>query len=191
MVENRDVRRLSFDELLKQYERLLHKIAYQWRGILQWEEDDVMQELRLELWKAAKNYDPNRPPTPGRKGRRPQSFAGYLVFCCQNRCWRMRRDSMTAKAVYTTPDGERLLPVALSLFDENVGPAELDVAFDESEWLAGLSENACRLGEVILSGNLDPRSWGKEINLSREQMVDARDEIRQAVLAGAEEVACQ
>lgn len=158
---NKSIEGLSFEFLDKKYKPLMHKFdkKYTLKG---YDTDDIIQELRITLFKAQQLYDPTR----------GASFITYLYTAFDSRM----------KGIYRDTQGRKKdIPVkrisSLNLIVET--PIVRNNELDNIDVLTGLGEEARIISEQVLKGNTSNKSWlaaglsQKEIRLGKKEIIEA------------------
>lgn len=161
-------REIPYEALESQWTPLLNRFA-RW-GIAGIEREDLLQELRVVLWKAQQGYDPSQ----------GVSFMTYLYTSCLHQMLNLRRRS---QCKLRCPEA---IPLSL---DEEVlkltlpGPNE----FDDIETCAMVSdvgpEARALTGAILADAERD--SWGALLGLNPKQIEEGIEELR-IVLNGGE-----
>lgn len=163
IVENMkiDVKELSFEYLDKKYKPLMYKFSNRYT-IPGYDEDDIIQELRISMLKAQKLYSSNR----------NSSFMTYLYKTFDSRMKGIYRDTQGRKK-----DIPQKRISSLYMIVET--PAIHKNELDDIEMLTGLGKEARIISEEILKGNTSNKSWlaagltKKEIILGKKEIIDA------------------
>lgn len=182
-----DVASVPFEQLVKEYESLLHRYA-NWQ-IPHYDHDDLMQELRLVLWKTQRRFDPAL-MQPNQK--QPASFRTYLLRAVRSRMgrlqhmmsWTQSRGAVPWKDSKGNPvyndKGDRMLsyrPAVTIDDDENeVDAIDTKTSMAEIEVLASLDRFARPLVESLFEG-----ASLEDLGFSKDEIELARQEIRLAV----------
>jgi DNA-directed RNA polymerase specialized sigma24 family protein len=152
------IRETKYDELEKQYTRLIGKFA-QWpvHGLAP---EDIAQELRLVLLKAGKRYDPDR----------GCGFMHYLYRAFSNRMGQLAAMSRKKK---------RVPPESLVQLEDAADPFGHELGYERVELETGLSPVCLKLVKAVLDDDMTSRDVLLHGRLSPDEFTTAKQELRE------------
>jgi len=165
-----DVKELPFEFLDKKYKPLMHKFDNRY-VIPGYDTDDIIQELRMSMVKAQKEYSPNR----------GAEFGTFLYNVFNNRMRGIYRDIQGRK---------KDIPIrkisSLDMIGHLIGataPVHEDIETSAIDIQTGLGKEATTLSNEILKGNTSNRSW-LAAGLTQREILLGKQEIYSAITGG-------
>lgn len=148
--------------LISRYLRLVQKLAYQYRGILDFE--DLVQEGCIGLLNAIGGFDPAR----------DVHFSSYAYICIRNRMFRAMRDSSSGEAdiVPLEDSMEGVTPDPEQLF---LGREQLRQVMDSLEELLSPMEKKIFLAHL---GGFDYQTIADTLHISLKSVDNALQRVR-------------
>ena len=144
-----DPRSLTYEELEQQWSPLLHKFA-NWKFGM--DEEDILQELRIVLWKAQRQYD----PTWGVK------FITYLYRALLHKTGQLRDRVQRTKCRVPPASLVTLLDFSEPMTSTKFKMFRQCMVYDDTtifDCTAGFSQEAEEIARLILDGERTKKSW--------------------------------
>ena len=158
----------SYNELEKQWNPLLNKFSQRY-VIPGYDQDDIMQELRMTLMRANELYDPNK-----------SKFITYLYSALNSKCKQLYRD-VQGRQKHIPHNMISFIGESTSLRskrEEFFHPEQENI-----DLLTGLTTPALKISSLIIGGKTKRKDW-LAAGMTKDEVRIAQEELKLALNEG-------
>lgn len=155
----------SYNELEAKWKPLLNKFSQKY-VIPGYDQEDIMQELRMTLVRANELHDPNR-----------SKFITYLHFAFDSKCKQLYRDVQGRKKDIPINMINHLDNWTSTLIHNNTNN------YENIDLFTGLTPSAFKMSLLILEGKTKRKDW-LAAGMTKDEIRIAREELKLALNEG-------